>query len=96
MAVRDEQDARLDRIEEKIDKLSEAMIHLARAEEKLIAIERSNQNQFERINRLSAKIDAIQDQVNSQAAIVNVVNKVFWIAIVAVAGAVATSYYVQL
>ena len=45
-------DDRLTRIEEKIDKLSEAMISIARAEEKLIAIETAHQNQYKRINRL--------------------------------------------
>jgi len=39
-AERETQTSRLDRIEEKIDKLSDAMIALARAEERLIAIER--------------------------------------------------------
>ena len=43
-------DDRLSRIEEKIDKLSDAMISLARAEEKLLSIETSNQNQYKRIN----------------------------------------------
>ena len=38
MAVQETQAKRLDRIETKIDKLTDAMVSIARAEEKLIAI----------------------------------------------------------
>ena len=58
---------RLDRIEEKIDKLSDAMISLARAEEKLIAIEQNNHVNFERLNRFSAKLDDIEKKVDNNA-----------------------------
>ena len=81
---------RLDRIEEKIDKLSEAMISLARAEEKLVAVEKSTANQIERINRLSGKIDDLQHQLDTQSATVNGVNKLFWVVVVAAVGAVIT------
>ncbi len=77
---------RLDRIEEKIDKLSEAMIHLARAEEKLVAIERNNANYNERMNKLSAKLDTMQRELDDQGAIVRAFNKLFWIIVVALVG----------
>ena len=83
---------RLNRIEEKIDKLSDAMITLARAEEKLVAIERNNQNTTERLNRLSQKMDELQHQVDTQTSTVNAFQKLFWIAIVAAAGAIASHY----
>ena len=50
--TRETQSQRLDRIEDKIDKLSDAMVSLARAEEKLIAIEKNNHSSLERMNRL--------------------------------------------
>jgi phage shock protein A len=81
---------RLDRIEEKIDKLSEAMISLARTEEKLIHIEQSNQAHFERMNRFSEKLDRVEKKVDDNAHTVNVINKLFWIVIISIAGAVAT------
>lgn len=83
-------DSRLDRIEEKIDKLSEAMIQFARAEEKLISIERNNQNQTERVNRLSAKMDHMQEQLNDQNRTVQAFNKIFWIVVVAAATAIVS------
>jgi len=83
-------DSRLDRIEEKIDKLSEAMISLARTEEKLKGIEASNTAQYDRMNRFSEKLDTVEKVVNDNASTVNVINRMFWIVIVSIAGAVAT------
>src|SRR5210317_960109 len=51
------QNARLDRIEFKIDKLSDAVIAIARAEERIIAIEADKQDYWQRLNNHSQKID---------------------------------------
>ena len=85
MAERMSQSQRLDRIEEKIDKLSEAMISLARAEEKLISIERNNQSNYDRMNRFSQKLDNIEKQVDDNARTVSIINKVVYILAVAAA-----------
>lgn len=85
MAERMSQSQRLDRIEEKIDKLSEAMISLARAEEKLIAIERNNQSNYDRMNRFSQKLDNIEKQVDDNARTVAIINKVVYVLTVAAA-----------
>lgn len=87
------QTKRLDRIEEKIDKLSDAMISLARAEEKLIAIEKNNHANFDRMNRFSQKLDTIEATVNENANTVGVITKLFWIAIAASMAAVFTHFY---
>ena len=92
-AERETQSMRLDRIEEKIDKLSDAMISLARAEEKLIAIEKSNHANFERMNRFSEKIDSLDDKVNQNAHTVNLIVRLFWIALAASATAVASHMF---
>lgn len=84
---------RLDRIEEKIDKLSDAMISLARAEEKLIAIEKNNHANFERMNRFSQKLDAIEDKVNDNGHTVSVITKLFWIAIASSMAAMFTHFF---
>ena len=85
--ARETQADRLDRIEEKIDKLSEAMISLARAEEKLIAIEKNNQNNFERMNKFSQKLDDIEKKVDDNARTVAIINKVVYLITVAIIGA---------
>ena len=75
---------RLDRIEVKIDKLSDAMISLARAEEKLVAIEHNNHANFDRLNRFSSKLDDIEKKVDDNARTVTVINRLFWIVVVAI------------
>ena len=79
---------RLDRIEEKIDKLSDAMISLARAEERLIAIEKQNFATYERMNKHSVKIDDIDDRTGRNENTILIINKVFWIAVTFGIGAV--------
>lgn len=84
---------RLDRIEEKIDKLSDAMISLARAEEKLIAIEQNNHANFERLNRFSAKLDDIEKKVDNNARTVAIINRLFWIVAVAMSSIVLSQHF---
>lgn len=86
-------DNRLDRIEEKIDKLTDAMIVMARAEEKLVQLEKNHSAHYERMNRFSEKLDVIEKKVNDNAHTVNTINKLFWIAIIAAAGAIATNIW---
>ena len=80
---------RLDRIENKIDDLADAMISMARAEEKLIALKEDHDKMYERVNRLSQKLDDIESKVHDNYRTVKVINKLFWVAIVAAAGAIA-------
>jgi len=77
------EESRLDRIEQKIDKLSEAMISLARAEEKLMAIEVDRHNIIERLNRHSEKIDELNDLVRDNTRTINNISKFFWLVLAA-------------
>jgi len=83
-------ESRLDKIEDKIDKLTDTMVSMARAEEKITALRTDQNKMYERINRLSGKLDDIQFKVDENARTVALVNKLFWVAIVAAAGAVAS------
>ena len=84
---------RLDKIEQKIDKLAEAMVSIARAEEKLHMMEEKYSSQYDRMNRFSEKLDQIESKVTSNAQTVGVINKLFWVAIIAAAGAYATQLW---
>ena len=83
--VRESQTTRLDRIEDKIDKLSDAIVSLARVEEKIASMESQLINGHERMNKHGIKLDAIEFQVQTNAQTVSVIHKVFWIVIVACA-----------
>ena len=84
---------RLDRIEEKIDRLAEAMISLARAEEKISALADAQAHHTERTNRLSLKIDDIAAQAAENARTVQLINKLFWIVIAAAVAAVVSNIW---
>jgi len=87
MVQPESQDARLDRIEEKIDKLADAMISLARAEEKILSLQGDHENMRERLNKLSVKLDEIQKSVDDNARTVSLINKVVYAAMVAAVSA---------
>jgi len=84
---------RLDRIEEKLDKLSDVIVSIARFEEKMDAYNEFRQNSWERMNRFSEKLDVIEKKVDENAATIGIINKLFWIAIVAAAGAIAAQIW---
>ena len=84
---------RLDRIEEKIDKLADAMIALARAEEKIASIANQQANQTERLNRLSEKIDDIAGQSAENTRTVQLINKLFWVVIAAALAAITSNFW---
>jgi chromosome segregation ATPase len=84
---------RLDRIEEKIDKLADAMISLARAEEKISSLAELQTNQTDRLNRLSIKIDDIAAETADNTRTVQLINKLFWVVLVAAAGAIASNIW---
>lgn len=70
---------RFDRIETKLDKLSEAMVSLARTEEKIMSMETDRSNQIQRMNRFSEKLDTIEKKCDDNARTVATINKLFWL-----------------
>lgn len=85
--------ARLDRIESKIDKLAETVISLARAEEKLIALENDKKFLMERMLKNEEKIDTIEKKVDETSVTVRVINRLFWITVAVVISGVAGSTF---
>ena len=89
----DTTDTRLTRIEEKLDRLADAMISLARAEEKIESLQEDHNKQYERINKLSMKIDDIEKIVRDNQRSVQFMHKLFWVVVVAAAGAITTNIW---
>ena len=72
---------RLDRIEEKIDRLYDAIVQLARVEEKISDLEVRREEQHQRLNNLSKKIDSIDTHVTTLVEKVNIMQRVGWIVV---------------
>lgn len=84
---------RLERIENKMDKMAEALVTLARVEEKMETYNKYRDDSWSRMNKFSEKLDAIEKKVDENAHTVRIINKLFWVAIVAAAGAIATQIW---
>ena len=89
----DTTDTRLTRIEEKLDRLADAMISLARAEEKIESLQEDHNKQYYRIKKLSMKIDDIERIVRDNQRSVQFMHKLFWVVVVAAAGAITTNIW---
>lgn len=87
------EEQRLARIEDKIDKLSDAMIDLARAEEKLINIEKANSQHFERMNRFSMRMDDMEDSIQEQGKTVKVMQYIITLSATVFAGLVVKVFF---
>ena len=90
-----EQSARLDRIEEKIDRMSDVIISLARAEERISTMAEFGKQQGEQILTLINRVDALETLVRQNASTVSVINKLFWIVIAAAATAITGMLFIQ-
>lgn len=83
---------RLDRIEAKIDKLSETVVSLARVEEKVEALDREAIRTNERLDKIDTRLETVESKVGTNDVTVKVVNKVFWVTTIAVITA-AVGYF---
>jgi len=90
--VDDRTDKRLDRIEEKIDKLTDALVNIARFEEKMDSYSKYRDDSWARMNKFSEKLDHIEKSVAENAQTVQVINKLFWAVIVAAVGSVVAHF----
>ncbi len=93
--ARETQANRLDRIEEKIDKLADAVVALARAEEKIHTLTSFSKQQSEQIQSLINRIDKLEVSVASNASTVGIINKVFWVIVVGLLSAVTWEFIVH-
>jgi septation ring formation regulator EzrA len=85
--------SRFDRIEDKMDKMADALISLARFEEKMDAYNEYRQNSWERMNKFSEKLDVIEKKCDESAHTVGVINKLFWIFTAVAASAIAAQIW---
>ena len=96
MQVYTVQSQRLDRIEEKLDQMTQAIIALARAEEKISTLAEFNKQQASQVQMLINRRDSVEQLVNSNASTVNIINKVFWLIIAGFIAAITWEYIIHL
>ena len=70
------------------------MISLARAEEKIIALQDDHDNMRERMNKLSVKLDDIQRTVDNNSRTVSLINKIVIAAVIAGIGSLVAQWMI--
>jgi hypothetical protein len=90
------QSQRLDRIEEKLDQMAQAIIALARAEEKISTLAEFNKQQATQVQSLINRIDRVEQLVNSNASTVNIINRIFWVILAGLISAITWEYIIHL
>jgi septal ring factor EnvC (AmiA/AmiB activator) len=92
-----ESEDRLTRIEQKVDKLSDAVVSIARAEEKLIQLGTLTDVLFKKIDDMNSRMMEMEKTTAETRAFINGFNKLTWIFVsgllTAVAGIVAYSFW---
>ena len=77
---------RLSRVEKKIDTLQEAIVSLARVEERLVTVFNRQSNIEDKVNAIESKVDSLSANVISS----KILERFIWIIIVAAVGAIFT------
>ena len=75
--------------------MTDAIIALARAEEKIITLADFAKQQGEQILTLINRVDKIEDLVRINNSTVIIINKLFWIVMAAAAAGVAGMFFIQ-
>jgi hypothetical protein len=84
---------RLDRIESKIDKLAEAIISLARAEEKLLQLETDKKFLMQQMIKIEDRLHTVERQSNENLSGLSFITRFFWIGMTAIGGAVIAMWF---
>lgn len=72
------EDNRLQRIEEKLDKLADVVVGMARVEEKISDLETRRSESHERLNRVSARLDDVETGQATTNTKLGTIEKVMW------------------
>ena len=68
------------------------MVSLAKAEEKIEALKDDHDKMYERINRLSTKLDDIERKVDENSRTVGLINKIVIAAVIAAVGSLVAQW----
>ncbi len=79
-------DDRLDRIEGKVDKLADAVIHMARMEERLVSVFKRMDNTEASLKKLDDRLDDIARQAIARGQKIAFAERIFWMICTAAIG----------
>lgn len=74
---------RLDRIEQKLDKLADAVVSLARMEERMLTLFKRMDSHDGRISKTEEDVDDLKNRVGTNGQALRFAERVFWIVVAA-------------
>jgi predicted nuclease with TOPRIM domain len=80
-------ESRFDRLEEKIDRLSEAVVSLARMEERMVTLFNRMDKHDKAVDRLATRVDELEDISAGRGHFIRFFERIFWIIFTAGIGA---------
>ena len=87
----DDHAVRLNRIEAKLDKLTEAMAQIARVDEKIVASQARTDRLEYRLDEQESDIDSLKSVVGYNAQSVKIAERFVWILLTTLVGLVSSS-----
>jgi uncharacterized coiled-coil protein SlyX len=76
------------RMEHKIDRLSEAVVQLARMEERMVTLFNRMDKYDEEHDRIETRVDNLENTSTKRGTVFDAVNKSFWIVITALVSSI--------
>jgi hypothetical protein len=85
-----EQDRRLERVEMKIDRLSETLVTMARVEERLTTVLKQQERFIARLDNMERRMEDVEIEININKKFVGGAERLTWVIITA---SIAAAFY---
>ena len=72
---------RLERVEEKLDKLAEAVVSIARIEERVNTVLKHHDRFFNRLDRLEARVETVENKSMLNRNAISIAERFIWVGI---------------
>lgn len=92
LQVNDSEYKRLEKIEDKIDKLSDAVISIARIEERVNTVLKQNERFFTRMDKLENRVETVEQKALVNKTGIGSIERFFWIIVSAVVAAIMYNF----
>ena len=81
-----QQERRLERVEEKLDKLTDAVVSIARIEERVNTVLKNNERFFARLDKLEIRMERVEKKTSLNQKTIGAAERFVWILISAGVG----------
>ena len=77
----DTQDQRLEKIEQKIDRLADAVVSIARIEESVATVLKQNDRFFIRMDKMEERVDAVENKSSLNTRSFSFLERFLWVCV---------------